>query len=61
MPVVVINRVAEVEKLLLAKFAKAKSGRDALQMTFSVFLDIFYPPILAVLRKMDFFNHTPPQ
>jgi hypothetical protein len=27
----------------------------ALQTTFSVFLDIFYPQILAILRKMDFF------
>jgi hypothetical protein len=33
-----------VEKLLLAKFAKIKSRQDALQTTFSIFLDIFYPP-----------------
>jgi hypothetical protein len=45
-----------VEKLLPAKFAKIKTRQDALQTTFSVFLDIFYPPILAVFRKMGFFN-----
>jgi hypothetical protein len=33
-----------VEKLLPAKFAKIKLHQDALQTTFSVFLDIFYPP-----------------
>jgi hypothetical protein len=33
-----------VEKLFHAKFAKIKSRQDALQATFSVFLDIFYPP-----------------
>src|SRR5882724_4212698 len=33
-----------VEKLLRAKFAKIKSCQDAPQTTFSVFLDIFYPP-----------------
>jgi hypothetical protein len=45
-----------VEKLFPAKIAKIKSRQDALQTTFSVFLDIFYPPNLAILRKMDFFN-----
>jgi hypothetical protein len=29
---------------------------DALQTTFSVFIDIFYPPIFVVLRRRDFFN-----
>jgi len=38
-----LNRVA-VEKLLRAKFAKIKLRQDALQTTFSIFLDIFYPP-----------------
>jgi hypothetical protein len=33
-----------VEKLLSVKFAKIKSCQDAPQTTFSVFLDIFYPP-----------------
>ena len=32
------------EKLLPSKFAKTKLRQDALQTTFSVFLDIFYPP-----------------
>jgi hypothetical protein len=45
-----------VEKLFPAKFAKIKSRQDALQTTFSVFLDIFYPPISAILKKMEFFN-----
>jgi hypothetical protein len=31
-----------VEKLFPARFAKIKSRQDALQTTFSVFLDIFY-------------------
>ena len=33
-----------VEKLLPAKFTKIKLRQDALQTTFLVFLDIFYPP-----------------
>jgi hypothetical protein len=37
------NRVG-VEKLFPAKFAKTKLRQDALQTTFSVFLDIFYSP-----------------
>jgi hypothetical protein len=45
-----------VEKLFPAKFAKIKSCQDAPQTTFSVFLDIFYPQSLAVLKKMEFFN-----
>jgi hypothetical protein len=32
-----------VKKLLAAKSAKIKSRQDAVQTTFSVFLDIFYP------------------
>jgi hypothetical protein len=42
-----------VEKLLPAKFAKMKSRQDALQTTSSVFLDIFYPQILAILRTFS--------
>ncbi len=45
-----------LEKLLSAKFAKIESRQDVLQTTFSVFLDIFYPHFLPILRKMDFFN-----
>jgi hypothetical protein len=45
-----------VEKLPPAKLAKIKSRQDALQAAFSVFLDIFYPQILVVFGKMDFFN-----
>jgi len=45
-----------VEKLLSAKFAKIESRQDALQTTFSVLLDIFYPHFWPILRKMDFFN-----
>ena len=37
-----------VEKLVFAKFAKIKLRQDALQTTFSGFLDIFYPQIFAV-------------
>ena len=33
-----------VEKLLSVKFAKIKLRQEALQTTFSIFLDIFYPP-----------------
>jgi hypothetical protein len=33
-----------VEKLFPMKFAKITLHQDALQTTFSVFLDIFYPP-----------------
>ena len=47
---------AWVEKLFPAKFAKTKSRQDALQTTFSVFLDIFYPPNFGYLKKMEFFN-----
>jgi hypothetical protein len=43
-----------VEKLLPAKFAKIKSSRDALQTTFSVFVDIFYPPTFGYFE--DSFN-----
>jgi hypothetical protein len=45
-----------VEKLLPAKSAKIKSRQDALQTTFSVFLDIFYPPNFGHFEEMDFFN-----
>jgi hypothetical protein len=45
-----------VEKLLPAKFAKIKLLHDALQTTFSVFVDIFYPPNLGYLEETDFFN-----
>ena len=45
-----------VENLFPAKFAKIKSRQDALQTTFSVFLEFSIPQIWAVLRKRDFFN-----
>jgi hypothetical protein len=45
-----------VEKLLLAKFAKIKSRWDALQTTFSVFLDIFYPPNLGCFEENGLFQ-----
>jgi hypothetical protein len=40
----VVKSPVGVEKLFPAKFAKIKSCQDAPQTTFSVFLDIFYPP-----------------
>jgi hypothetical protein len=45
-----------VEKLVAPKFAKIKSRQDALQTTFSVFLDIFYPPNLAVWDEKGVFQ-----
>jgi hypothetical protein len=45
-----------VEKLLPAKFAKIKLHQDALQTTFSVFLDIFYPQNFGYFDKREFFN-----
>jgi hypothetical protein len=39
-----------IGRMILAGF------QDALQTTFSVFLDIFYPPNFAVLTKMEFLN-----
>jgi hypothetical protein len=45
-----------VEKLVAPKFAKIKSRQDALQTTFSVFLDIFYPPNLAVQDEKRVFQ-----
>ena len=39
-----VKNCVAVEKLFPAKFAKIKLRQDALQTTFSVFLDIFYPP-----------------
>jgi hypothetical protein len=46
-----------VEKLLPAKFAKIKSRQDALQTTFSIFLDIFYPPIFDCFEENRVFQH----
>jgi hypothetical protein len=46
-----------VEKLLSAKFAKIKSRHDAQQTTFSVFLDIFYPPIFGCFEENGLFQH----
>jgi hypothetical protein len=51
------SRVA-VEKLLRAKCAKIKLRQDALQTTFSIFLDIFYPTIFDVLGKRSFSTPT---
>jgi hypothetical protein len=45
-----------VEKLVSAKCSEKILRQEALQTTFSVFLDIFYTQILAALRKTDFFN-----
>jgi hypothetical protein len=45
-----------VEKLVPAKFGKIKSRQDALQTTFSVFLDISYPPNLAVWDERGVFQ-----
>jgi hypothetical protein len=44
-----------VEKVLLAKFAKQNRARMPYG-GLSVFLDIFYPPIFVVWKKMEFFN-----
>jgi hypothetical protein len=49
------NRVA-VEKLLPAKFAKIKLRQDALQTTFPVFLDIFYPPNFGCFEENGVFQ-----
>jgi len=46
-----------VEKLLPAKFAKIKSRQDALQATFSVFLDIFYLPNFWDFEENGLFQH----
>ena len=45
-----------VEKLLRAKFAKIELHQDALQTTFSVFLDIFYPPNFGCFAKNGVFQ-----
>ena len=45
-----------VEKLLPAKFAKIKLRQDALQTTFLVFLDIFYPPIFGCFEENGLFQ-----
>jgi hypothetical protein len=53
-----VLRQVGVEKLFPAKFAKIKSRQEALQTTFSVFLDIFYLQVVANLRKMQsIFQH----
>ncbi len=45
-----------VEKLVASKFAKIGSRQDALQTTFSVFVDIFYPLNSAVLDEKGVFQ-----
>jgi hypothetical protein len=55
-PVLDSTRVA-VEKLLRAKFAKIKLCQDALQTTFSIFLDIFYPPNFRCFEENGVFQH----
>jgi hypothetical protein len=45
-----------VEKLFPAKFAKIKSLQDAPRTTFSVFLDIFYPPNFGCFEKKGLFQ-----
>jgi hypothetical protein len=47
----------DVEKLFPAKFAKIKSRQDALQTTFSVFLEIVYPPICGHFDENGVFQH----
>jgi hypothetical protein len=48
-----------VEKLNHQEMAEKTLHGEALQTTFSVWVDIFYPQLLVVLRKMEFFNsHT---
>lgn len=42
--------------LSLQKSAEIGSRQDALPTVFSHRLDIFYPPILAIFRKNEFFN-----
>ena len=46
-----------VEKLLRAKFAKIELRQDALQTTFSIFLDIFYPPNFRRFDENGVFQH----
>jgi hypothetical protein len=46
-----------VEKLFRAKFAKIKLRQDALQTTFSIFLDIFYPPNFRCFEENGVFQH----
>jgi hypothetical protein len=45
-----------VEKLLPAKFAKIKSRQDALQATFSTWVDIFSPPIFRCFEENGLFQ-----
>jgi hypothetical protein len=45
-----------VEKLLPTKFAKIKSRQDALQTTFSILVDIFYPLLGMVFSKEGVFQ-----
>jgi hypothetical protein len=46
-----------VEKLFPAKFAKIKSRQEALRTTFSVFLDIFYPPNFGYFEEKGLCQH----
>jgi hypothetical protein len=49
--------IRDVEKLFPAKFAKIKSRQDALQATFSVFLDISYLPNFGGFEENGLFQH----
>ena len=49
-----------VEKLPRAKFAKIELRQDALQTTFSIFLDIFYPPNFRCFEENGVFQHPLP-
>jgi len=47
-----------VEKLFPPKSAKIKSRQDALQTTFSVLVDIFYPPNSGCFEKKGLFQQS---
>ncbi len=44
-------------KTLAREIRKIKARQDALQTTFSVFLDIFYPPNSGYLEENELFQH----
>jgi len=46
-----------VEKVIRRKFAKIKSRQDALQSTFPIFRDIFYPPNFGYFEETGLFQH----
>ena len=49
-----------VEKLDLTKLGEKPLRWDAIQTTFSIRVDIFYPDISAILAKREFFNSKGP-